>query len=209
MESGQVTLAAVTLAAHSHDIATLEAAFDGNDPHVRAIALSSLHKCDALTPRHIALALTDPERHVRHRLARIAARDRRVDLARLLADEDFAVAETAGWALGERDSVSDAEMQALIMSATTHPHPLVRESCVAALGSIGDERGLPAILNACNDKPAVRRRAVISLAPFDTPDVTSALRAALDDRDWQVRQAAEDLLAAAGLSDSDAGADGP
>jgi len=95
------------------------------------------------------------------------------------------------------------------MSATTHPHPLVRESCVAALGSIGDERGLPAILNACNDKPAVRRRAVISLAPFDTPDVTSALRAALDDRDWQVRQAAEDLLAAAGLSDSDAGADEP
>jgi HEAT repeat protein len=53
----------------------------------------------------------------------------------------------------------------------------------------------------------VRRRAVISLAPFDSPDVTAALRAALSDRDWQVRQAAEDLLAAAGLSDSETGPD--
>ena len=207
MEQVPVTLAAVTLAAHNNDTATLGNAFDGGDPHVRAIALSSLHKCDALTPRHIALALTDPERLVRHRLARIAAHDPRVDLLQLLSDDDFAVAETAAWALGERDAVSDAEMQTLIMSATTHAHPLVRESCVAALGSLGDERGLPAILNACSDKPAVRRRAVISLAPFDSPEVTAALRVALADRDWQVRQAAEDLLAAAGLSDSETGGD--
>lgn len=204
MEHVPVTLAAVTLAAHNNDTAMLENAFDGDDPHVRAIALSSLDKCDALMPRHIALALTDPERLVRHRLARIAAHDSRVDLLRLLADDDFAVAETAAWALGERDSVSDAEMQALIMSATGHANPLVRESCVAAIGSLGDERGLPAILNACNDKPAVRRRAVISLAPFDSPEVTAALRAALTDRDWQVRQAAEDLLAVGDLSDSEA-----
>jgi len=32
------------------------------------------------------------------------------------------------------------------------------------------------------------------VAPFDGPEVDAALRAALDDRDWQVRQAAEDLL---------------
>jgi len=209
VEQVPVTIAAVTLAAHSNDTATLEAAFNGDDPHVRAIALSSLHKSAALTTRHIALALSDPERLVRHRLARIAAHDSRVDLLRLLSDDDFAVAETAAWALGERDAVSDAEMQALIMSATAHAHPLVRESCVAALGSLGDERGLPAILHACNDKPAVRRRAVISLAPFDSPEVTAALRVALADRDWQVRQAAEDLLAAAGLSDSETGGDEP
>lgn len=203
MNPGSVTLAAVTLAAHDRDLPTLEAAFDGDDEHVRAIALSALHGCDSLTPRHIALALTDPERLVRHRLAQIAAHDTRIDLLRLLSDDDFAVAETAAWALGEHETVSDAEMQALIMSATAHTHPLVRESCVAALGSIGDERGLAAILHACNDKPAVRRRAVISLAPFDTPEATAALRAALSDRDWQVRQAAEDLMAAAGMSDSE------
>ena len=53
--------------------------------------------------------------------------------------------------------------------------------------------GLAAVLAACRDKPAVRRRAVLALAPFTGPDVDAALAAALDDRDWQVRQAAEDL----------------
>jgi uncharacterized membrane protein len=40
----------------------------------------------------------------------------------------------------------------------------------------------------------VRRRAVIALAPFDGPEVDDALERARTDRDWQVRQAAEDLL---------------
>ena len=70
----------------------------------------------------------------------------------------------------------------------------MREAAVAALGAIGDERGLTAILKACDDKPTVRRRAVLALAPFDGDDVKAALTKALDDRDWQVRQAAEDLL---------------
>jgi hypothetical protein len=36
---------------------------------------------------------------------------------------------------------------------------------------------------------------VLALAPFDGDEVDAALQRALDDRDWQVRQAAEDLLA--------------
>ena len=48
------------------------------------------------------------------------------------------------------------------------------------------------------DKPAVRRRAVLALAPFLGDDdigrrVDAAIDRALEDRDWQVRQAAEDL----------------
>jgi len=39
----------------------------------------------------------------------------------------------------------------------------------------------------------VRRRAVLALAPFEGPEVDAALTRALDDRDWQVRQAAEDV----------------
>jgi HEAT repeat protein len=74
---------------------------------------------------------------------------------------------------------------------------LVREACAAALGAIGDPRGLPTILHACTDKPAVRRRAVLALAPFDGDEVDAALQAALADRDWQVRQAAEDVSRAA------------
>jgi HEAT repeat protein len=49
------------------------------------------------------------------------------------------------------------------------------------------------VLAACQDKPAVRRRAVLALAPFSGPDVDAALAAAREDKDWQVRQAAEDL----------------
>ena len=54
--------------------------------------------------------------------------------------------------------------------------------------------GLPAILAATHDKATVRRRAVIALAPFEGPEVDEALERAREDRDWQVRQAAEDLL---------------
>ena len=42
-------------------------------------------------------------------------------------------------------------------------------------------------------KPAIRRRAVLALAPFDGPEVQAALAAALTDHDWQVRQSAEDV----------------
>ncbi len=87
----------------------------------------------------------------------------------------------------------DAVLDRLIGHATGHDDSLVREAAVAALGSIGDERGLPAILSACTDKATVRRRAVLALAPFDGPEVEAALDRALTDRDWQVRQAAEDL----------------
>ena len=76
----------------------------------------------------------------------------------------------------------------------THADALCREAAVAALGAIGDEAGLPAILAATTDKATVRRRAVIALAPFEGPEVDAALEAARTDRDWQVRQAAEDQL---------------
>ena len=50
------------------------------------------------------------------------------------------------------------------------------------------------MLAARNDKPAIRRRAAIALAAFEDPKVDEALKKSLDDRDWQVRQIAEDLL---------------
>ena len=50
---------------------------------------------------------------------------------------------------------------------------------MAALGAIGDRGGLPAILRRHPDKPAVRRRAVLALAPFEGPEVDAALERAL------------------------------
>ena len=52
------------------------------------------------------------------------------------------------------------------------------------------------MLAACDDKPAIRRRAVLALAAFEGDDVEARLHAPRwTDPDWQVRQAAEDLLA--------------
>jgi HEAT repeat protein len=119
-----------------------------------------------------------------------------VDLVPVLADPDPLVAEAAAWALGERGERAPAPPEvvaALAATATGHDDGLVREAAVAALGAIGDEAGLPAILRATTDKPAVRRRAVLALAPFEGPEVDAALERAASDRDWQVRQAAEDL----------------
>jgi HEAT repeat protein len=110
-----------------------------------------------------------------------------------LSDPDPRVVEVAAWACGEHESDRDAVVEALIGLARDAEEALVREAAVAALGAIGDERAVEVIIAACSDKPAVRRRAVLALAPFDGPEVEAAVERALADRDWQVRQAAEDL----------------
>ena len=49
----------------------------------------------------------------------------------------------------------------------------------------------------------VTRRAVLALAPFDTPAVREMLRTARNDRDWQVRQSAEDLATIMAIDEDD------
>jgi HEAT repeat protein len=115
-------------------------------------------------------------------------------LVALLDDPEVTVVEAAAWALGELTEASAVATAALSGIVAGHPDPLAREAAVAALGARGDEVGLPAIVRACRDVPAVRRRAVLALAPFQGPAVDAALADALGDRDWQVRQAAEDFL---------------
>ena len=50
-----------------------------------------------------------------------------------------------------------------------------------------------AILAALDDKPPVRRRAIVALANFEGPDIDAALERAREDRDWQVRAAVNQL----------------
>ena len=145
-------------------------------------------------PSDVAAALADGVAQVRRRACEVAVAHPEVDLRPLLTDEDPMVVEAAAWALGERAGGAGAgAVEDLARVATGHEDALCREAAVAALGAIGDERGLAAILVGTTDKPAVRRRAVIALAPFDGPEVAAALERARADRDWQVRQAAEDL----------------
>ena len=183
----------VVIAGHSSDPATATAGLTSPEATVRLAALGALDRLGRLTASDLETATVDPAASVRRRAAELAASHLDVELLPLLADGDVTVVEVAAWSCGERQVVSDAVLDRLIELTTGSPEPLVRESCAAALGAIGDARGLPAILAACDDKPAVRRRAVLALAPFDGDDVRSAVERALDDRDWQVRQAAEDL----------------
>jgi HEAT repeat protein len=163
---------------------------------VRGAALGALARMEVVTPADVAAAVADADAAVRRRACAVAAAlpGLPADLAPLLADSDPSVVEAAAWALGERGGPSVAAVADLARVATGHADPLCREAAVAALGAIGDRSGLAAILTATRDRPAVRRRAVIALAPFEGPEVDEALQRALADRDWQVRQAAEDLL---------------
>ena len=163
------------------------------DPRVRASSVAVLSENDALDESLIALGLSDPHPLVRMAVARAAAQNSSISVLELLSDEDSSVVEIACWAAGEQTEHNDSLIEALSAIALEHKDALCRESAVAALGALGDVRGLESILEATQDIATVRRRAVIALAPFEGQAVTDALQLALSDRDWQVRQAAEDL----------------
>lgn len=201
IEANRPTRRTVAVAGHTGDSAAARAGWESDDPAVRAAALGALERLGVLDDDHLAAALGDADPSVRRRAATIAARHPDVELLGALSDPTPSVVEVAAWACGEREVVSDEVLARLIVLATDQKaDALVRESSVAALGAIGDDRGVDAILDATGDKPAIRRRAVLALAPFLDPehpraaDVAAALDRALSDRDWQVRQAAEDLV---------------
>ena len=192
------------LAGHRGDEASARALIADPEPGVRATALSALARMGRATDSDVLGALLDPDAGVRKRACEVAGRLGALSAAPAtieglvgrLADAEPAVVEAAAWALGEHGGAAarPAALDGLAAVARAHDDPLCREAAVAALGAVGDRRGLPAILAATADKPAVRRRAVLALAPFDGSEVSEALQRARHDRDWQVRQAAEDLL---------------
>lgn len=189
---------AVAVAGHRGDIAGARAGLDDDEPVVRATALGALARIGALDEVALTAALGDPSPAVRRRALALVAGwpgDRLPSALPLLEDPDPVVAETAAWAAGERHPPEPGAADALARAATTHVEHLVREAAVAAIGAIGDPVGLPAVLAALGERATIRRRAVVALAAFDGPEVEAALRRALDDRDRQVRQIAEDLLA--------------
>ncbi len=187
---------AAALAGHQGDVTAARSALADESPAVRASGIGALERLGALTDVDLERALQDPSPTVRRRACEAAATrpgDGAPSLVAALAEENTSVVEVAAWASGERVPPEPGITQVLAQLVSTHPDALVREAAVAALGSIGDAAGLPAILAATGDKATVRRRAVIALAPFEGPEVDAALARAREDRDWQVRQAAEDL----------------
>lgn len=189
---------AVVVAGHRGDVASALHHLADADASVRVSALRALERCDALADGQIVAAFDDVEPAVRRTAAELAGKRPGIDLLPLLHDGDETVVEVTAWACGEQVTIADGVLTRLIDLVTGADEPLVREAAAASLGAIGDPRGLPAVLAACADKPHVRRRAVLALAPFAGDEVEAAIDRALADRDWQVRQAAEDLRRAVG-----------
>lgn len=185
---------AAALAGHSNDVDGATAAIQDQSPKVRIAALRSLARLDALDDTSLRGALDDPTPSVRIAALELAASRSGPAIDHLLNDADPMVVESAAWALGERPEPSESVITALATLVHDHPDALAREAAVAALGALGDERGLPAVLAATTDRPAVRRRAVVALAAFEGPDVDAAWERARSDHDRQVRDAVDELL---------------
>jgi HEAT repeat protein len=173
---------------------------DDPDDDVVGAALGALARLGVLKASDVVHALMTGPVQVRRRATDAALSVRGpgsrstlpAALIDALSDPDPLVVVGAAWFLSERRVATAVD--ALAKTAGSHDDVRCREACVAALGAIGDRRGLPTVINALDDKPTVRRRATVALAGFDDPRVEPALQRSAQDRDWQVRQAAEELL---------------
>lgn len=187
----------VVSAGHLGQLSVAQAGLIDTDAEVRASALAAMQRMGRLSSEELISGLTDPAAVTRRRAAVIAASfdSAQMELRLLLSDSDDSVVEVAAFACGERTDADLETVQVLCQLAGAHEDALCREAAVAALGSIGNPAGLPAVIAGCSDRATVRRRAVLSLAAFEGPEVTAMLRKLTQDRDLQVRQAAEELLA--------------
>ena len=161
----------------------------------RVAGLGAANRAEILTAANLRPFLADQAIEVQYRAVELTARI--PDGSKLIADlvallDQPELAEVTAFVLGELEVASEPVVEALCLQVSSHQDPLCRESAVAALGAL--ESGLDTVLEATKDIATVRRRAVIALAAFSGPEVETALRTATQDRDWQVRQAAEDLL---------------
>ena len=163
----------------------------------RILALRGVVRQNLVASDDWRLALADPDVDVRrealNQIAHAQIEDDAIYVALmdLLNDVDALVVDGAVFALGEHLFVGAVDQMCAI--ATNHEDARCRESAIAALGAIGDDRARPAILAALDDKPPVRRRAIVALSNFEGPDIDEALTRASEDRDWQVRAAVNQL----------------
>jgi len=113
------------------------------------------------------------------------------DVIAMLDEDDALVVDAAAFALSEHLYVP--AVVPLCITAGEHDDARCRESAIASLGAIGDDRARATIIAALQDKPPIRRRAVVALSNFEGPDIDAALEEAGEDKDWQVRSAVAQL----------------
>ena len=152
----------------------LVAALGDTDPGVRAAAAAaSAARDDPDLLAALAGALGDGERDVR------------LGAARALAATDL------GWTVDLPRNLVDGLGRALVDAASA-----VRRHAAAALGSLGDDRAVPALCTtlATETDISVRQAAVEALGTSSSEAAMTALRAALGDIDADVRAAAANAL---------------
>ena len=172
--------------------------FDAADPTIRRLAVSACagrlepDAADGLA----RLLRSDPEPRVRAEAAEVLA-ERGAAVLDLLteAGNDAAPEVREAVATGLGEIASPAALPWLMEAAASDGNKLVREAAVAALGAVGDDAALPLLLTLVSDSsPQVRRRTVVALSVFDGPDVEAAVRAAREDRNPMVREAAQMVI---------------
>lgn len=176
--------------------AELRRALSHDHPRARIIAMRGLARIDELSSSEWTAAVLDPDPDVRREaiaeLGSLGHCPVSPDLLiASLHDDDPLVAEAAAFALGEC-GIGDAEA-ALADMVSSHDDARCRETAVVSLGLLGRDSSRATVIAALNDKPTVRRRAVVALANFEGEDIEAALDHAANDRDWQVRSAVEQL----------------
>jgi HEAT repeat protein len=177
--------------------ALLEEQLSSNIVRHRVLALRGLVRLNLMTLDQWRQVLNDADPDVRRdaleQLAHASLEDATVldVVVELLDDSDALVVDAAVFVLGEHTYVPGVERLCVI--ARDHDDARCRESAIASLGAIGDDRARAVILAALSDKAPIRRRAIVALANYEGPDIEAALEAASDDKDWQVRSAVTQL----------------
>jgi HEAT repeat protein len=169
---------------------------DDVDARTRVLALRAATRRQLMDVARWTRALDDVNVNVRREaLAQLAYQDVSaelfVEIRGALNDDDPLVVDAAVFALGEQHDL-DA-LSAIVVIARGHEDARCREAAVAALGALGDDQGLEAVIAALEDTAPIRRRAIVALSNFEGPDVEAALEKAKTDRDWQVRAAVDQL----------------
>ena len=190
------SLLRVAFATDESSLELLETTLDTGTPRQRVLALRALARRGAVTTTTWGAALADEDVDVRREALTLVAQtspdDEVLALVRTsLLDDDALVVDAAAFALGE--FVDHLAVDKLCRVAASHEDARCRESAIAALGAIGDDAARDVIIGALDDKPPVRRRAIVALANYEGPDIEAALERASEDRDWQVRAAVSQL----------------
>jgi HEAT repeat protein len=196
-ESPDEALLAAGFAKGENYAKMLRASLSDPSPRRRILAWRGAVRQSLVTNEDWSSALDDEAREVRREVLNLIAYspvdlgDMVARIIQLLDDPDPLVVDGAVFVLAEHQCIDAVEP--LVRIATNHDDARCRESAVAALGVLGDDRGRSAVLGALNDKPPVRRRAIVALSNFEGPDIDEALERASEDRDWQVRAAVDQL----------------